>query len=106
MLRINQQCNRFLFSPANLTLLAWLVAGSAHLDRNMFSLMLGPTVAAVSTVMAQAEETFTVQQAFVLSSKPHTAGLVGCRLCTLGQGHVQPYVGSHSSCSVHSAGPC
>ena len=71
----------------------------------MFSLMWGPTVAAVSIVLDQAEDTSTVQQTSALSSKPHTAALVGCRLCTPGQGHVQPDVGSHSSCSIHSAGP-
>jgi len=52
-----------LFSPANLTLLAWLIAGSAHLDRDMFSLMWGPTVAAVSIVLDHAEDMSTVRQA-------------------------------------------
>ena len=44
-------------------LLAWLVAGSAHLDRDMFSLMWGPTVAAVSIVLDHAEDVSTVRQA-------------------------------------------
>ena len=44
-------------------MLAWLVAGSAHLDRDMFSLMWGPTVAAVSIVLDHAEDMSTVRQA-------------------------------------------
>ncbi|KAL0041048.1 hypothetical protein WJX77_003321 [Trebouxia sp. C0004] len=36
---------------------------SAHLDRDMFSLMWGPTVAAVSIVLDHAEDMSTVQQA-------------------------------------------
>ncbi len=64
------------------TLLVWLDAGSAHLDRDMFSLIWGPTVAAVSIVLDHAEDESTAQQPFVLSSKLHTAGLIGCRLCT------------------------
>ena len=38
-------------------------AGSAHLDRDMFSLMWGPTVAAVSVVLDHAEDMGTVRQA-------------------------------------------
>ena len=38
-------------------------AGSAHLDRDMFSLMWGPTVAAVSVVLDHAEDMTTVRQA-------------------------------------------
>ena len=38
-------------------------AGSAHLDRDMFSLMWGPTVAAVSVVLDHAEDMSTVRQA-------------------------------------------
>ncbi|KAL3131638.1 hypothetical protein ABBQ38_007935 [Trebouxia sp. C0009 RCD-2024] len=37
--------------------------GSAHLDRDMFSLMWGPTVAAVSVVLDHAEDMTTVRQA-------------------------------------------
>lgn len=40
-----------------------LCAGSAHLDRDMFSLMWGPTVAAVSVVLDHAEDMPTVRQA-------------------------------------------
>lgn len=40
-----------------------LHAGSAHLDRDMFSLMWGPTVAAVSVVLDHAEDMTTVRQA-------------------------------------------
>ena len=36
---------------------------SAHLDRDMFSLMWGPTVAAVSVVLDHAEDMPTVRQA-------------------------------------------
>ncbi len=57
---MHPQCNRLLLSPANLILLPWLVAGSAHLDRDMFSLMWGPTVAAVSIVLDHAENMSTV----------------------------------------------
>lgn len=42
---------------------AALHAGSAHLDRDMFSLMWGPTVAAVSVVLDHAEDMTTVRQA-------------------------------------------
>ena len=45
-----------LIFPAMLTLLALLVAGSAHLNRDMFTLMWGPTVAAVSIVLESAED--------------------------------------------------
>lgn len=38
-------------------------SGSAHLDRDMFSLMWGPTVAAVSVVLDHAEDMATVRQA-------------------------------------------
>lgn len=40
-----------------------LCSGSAHLDRDMFSLMWGPTVAAVSVVLDHAEDMATVRQA-------------------------------------------
>ena len=39
------------------------IAGSAHLDRDMFSLMWGPTVAAVSVVLDHADDMSTVRQA-------------------------------------------
>ena len=37
--------------------------GSGHQDRDMFSLMWGPTVAAVSVVLDHAEDMATVRQA-------------------------------------------
>ena len=43
--------------------MSWWFAGSAHLDRDMFSLMWGPTVAAVSVVLDHADDMSTVRQA-------------------------------------------
>ena len=94
MLRINQQCNRFLFSPANLTLLAWLIAGSAHLDRDMFSLMWGPTVAAVSIVLDHAEDMSTVRQAL--------EGLL--QAAKLGAYHHVDEVGLPNVCCLYGVG--